>query len=94
MWKQFSGYYIDDDDASTLPKFVSAKWRRDPRTNVLACTYVLRKEDCRDILHSIDKTRVANGQKPYFVKKYLVSVAFLFNLHTNRTCNRANVVRK
>lgn len=39
--------------------------------------YVVSKDDCRVILWSIDKRRIAEGGKPLFVKKYLVS-AFCF----------------
>ena len=71
QWQIFTGFYDED-----TPKFVGARWFRESEFGTLKCSYVLRKEDCREILHTIDKQRTINGQRPYFVKKYLVSFFF------------------
>lgn len=83
------------------PRFAGAVW-----TAVDRCSYVLDKEDCRELLWSIDeeitRDKVDTGQltyaqkriyehqgidvaaigKPFFVKKYLVSLSHFFPFFT------------
>lgn len=57
--------------------FPGAVWSRTERG--LRCSYVINKEDCRQLLWHIDAQRSARGAKPYFVKKYLVSFFLFFS---------------
>ena len=82
-WKLTNPWLTSQADMYAPFKQLEWRWTDDLRdrfcyirgTNL---RYVVTKDDCRVILWSIDKQRQAIGGKPIFVKKYLVSFAFLF----------------
>jgi len=67
---------IDTSDFADIRKLYhryTNKWGLYPEQQRWEPDYCLSKEDTRQLLWEIDRQRVKDGMKPYFVKKYLVS---------------------
>jgi hypothetical protein len=64
----------DYRDIERLYHRYTNKWGLYPNEQRWQPDYCLSKEDTRQLLWEIDRQRMSDGLKPYFVKKYLVSL--------------------